>query len=66
MKKMLKIGQVSEILEISIDTLRRWDKKGILSATRDKNNKYRLYEISKIGLFKEKQKKNNSKFNLQE
>lgn len=33
-KKLLTIGEVTNILQVSIDTLRRWDEKGILKSIR--------------------------------
>ena len=49
----LTIGQVSKIFSISTDTLRYYDKIGILKPDINKNNGYRFYElrhIEKLGL----------------
>lgn len=42
-KDLMTINQASEILGISIDTLRRWDKNGKLPAIRPKGSGYRYY-----------------------
>jgi len=34
MKKLLKIHQVAEILQVNVETLRRWDNSGKLKAVR--------------------------------
>lgn len=49
----LSIGQVSKIFDISKDTLRYYDKIGILTPEVDKNNGYRYYllkHLEKLGL----------------
>lgn len=42
-KELITINQTSQILGVSIDTLRRWDKSGKLPAIRHKNSGYRYY-----------------------
>lgn len=39
----LTVVQAAEILGVSKDTLRRWDKKGKLTARRHPVTRYRLY-----------------------
>jgi len=47
----LTINQVAKLLNVSIDTLRRWDKKGKLKATRRKEDGYRYYPKEMIELY---------------
>jgi len=44
---LVPIGKAAEILNVSIDTLRRWDKKGIINSQRV-NGKDRCYSIEEI------------------
>jgi len=53
-KKLVNIGLAAEILKVKTETLRYWDKIGLLPAVRNKQNGYRMYDISKIQAFKEK------------
>lgn len=50
-KGFITIKQASEILGLSAETLRKWDKKGKLKAHRDPKNRYRLYKIAEIEKF---------------
>jgi len=43
-KELITINQASQILGVSIDTLRRWDKRGKLPAIRHKSSGYRYYD----------------------
>ncbi len=43
-KELMTINQASQILGVSMDTLRRWDKSGKLSAIRLKSSGYRYYD----------------------
>ena len=52
MNKKITIGQTSDYLGCSIETLRRWDKEKILVAHRKENN-YRYYLLSEIEDFSE-------------
>lgn len=52
-KGMVTIKSAAEILGVSVETLRNWDKGGKLKASRDTNS-YRLYKISKLERFAEK------------
>lgn len=47
---MVTIKSAAEILNVSIETLRNWDKSRKLRAERDSNG-YRLYRISKLEKF---------------
>ncbi|MDP2692658.1 MAG: helix-turn-helix domain-containing protein [bacterium] len=47
----LTISHASKILNVSIDTLRRWDKKGKLKAVRHKDDGYRYYSKEIIELY---------------
>jgi DNA-binding transcriptional MerR regulator len=42
------IKSASEIIGVSIETLRNWDKSGKLISRRNPKNGYRLYNISQI------------------
>jgi DNA-binding transcriptional MerR regulator len=53
--KGVTIGIVAELLDVSLNTLRVWDKSGKLRANRAKNG-YRYYNISEIVKFAEKNK----------
>src|SRR3989344_7446476 len=44
---LVSISKAAEILDVSIDTLRRWDKKGIINSQRV-NGKDRYYSIEEI------------------
>ncbi len=43
----LTVTEVSKKLNVSVDTIRRWDKKGLIKSTRSEHN-YRLFEIEEI------------------
>src|SRR3989338_2750880 len=50
---LVTIGKAAEILDISIDTLRRWDKKGIINSQRINGDRYySIEEIERIKLSK--------------
>jgi hypothetical protein len=49
-KDLIPIGEASEILGISIDTLRRWDKSGKFPAEKSEGG-HRLYSRVKIGIY---------------
>jgi excisionase family DNA binding protein len=46
--KLIKIGKAAELLGVSIDTLRRWDKSGKLLSVRIGSKGHRLYRFSDI------------------
>lgn len=52
-KGYVTIKRAAEILRVSVETLRNWDRKGDLPAKRDKSNAYRLYRISDLEKFAE-------------
>lgn len=49
------IAQVADILSISKETLRRWDKNGSLKPQRHPNNNYRVYHRSQLEHFEQAQ-----------
>ncbi|MDP2643084.1 MAG: MerR family DNA-binding transcriptional regulator [Candidatus Peregrinibacteria bacterium] len=57
-KKLLSIGETSELLGISIDTLRQWDEKQILSSFRPSPSGNRYYRMEDIENFLKKDTKN--------
>ncbi len=50
-EKLLTIAEAAEILGISIDTLRRWDKSGKLVAIRKEGGVHRYYRQSDLDVF---------------
>lgn len=50
-EELITISEAAEILGVSIDTLRRWDKSGKLSPAKISEAGYRLYYRSQIELF---------------
>lgn len=54
MAGLVTIKSASEILGISVETLRNWDKAGKLKATRNKNG-YRVYNISELERYAKEQ-----------
>lgn len=50
-KEVLTISEAAEMLGVSVDTLRRWDKSGKLSPIKTSAAGYRLYSRSQIELF---------------
>ncbi len=51
MKKYYSISEVSDILQKSTETLRRWDNTGKLPATREPISNYRIYKKEQLELF---------------
>ena len=47
MKRLITIGEASNILGVSISTLRRWDKDGRLKPEKTASG-HRRYDISKL------------------
>lgn len=47
MNKLLTVHQAAEEIGVSTDTVRRWDKKGLIKTSRDSNN-YRVFDIDEI------------------
>lgn len=48
---LVTISEAAEILGVSIDTLRRWDKSGKLSPIKTSDAGYRLYSKSQLEIF---------------
>ncbi|MEN8253509.1 MAG: helix-turn-helix domain-containing protein [Patescibacteria group bacterium] len=46
--KLIKIGEAAELLGVSIDTLRRWDRSGKFPSVRTGDRGYRFYRFSDI------------------
>ncbi len=53
MEKYLTISQAAEILNVSTETLRRWDKSGRFKSSRHPINNYRVYSNSQLDLLVE-------------
>ncbi len=53
MPGLITIRSASEILGVSVETLRNWDKAGKLKARRNKNG-YRVYNITELESFANK------------
>ena len=51
MNKLISIGEAATKIGVSIDTLRRWDKSGILKSFRVSKKGYRYYAEKDIYLF---------------
>lgn len=51
--ELYTIAQVADILSISKETLRRWDKNGTLVPQRQTDNNYRLYSREQLEMFEE-------------
>lgn len=56
-KKLLKLSEAAEILSVHPNTLRKWDKKGILRAVRFGQRKDRRYQKEDIESLIKKQEK---------
>ncbi len=52
-EKHVTITDASNILSVSVDTIRRWEKKGLIQSKRSSLN-YRLFDISELERIKEK------------
>ena len=46
--KLIKIGDAAQLLGVSIDTLRRWDKAGTFSSVRTGTQGHRFYRFSDV------------------
>lgn len=44
---MLSIKQASDLLQVSLDTIRRWDKKGLIKVHRSKNQ-HRYFQVEEL------------------
>ena len=54
--KFMSIGEVSEILGVSVATLRAWDEKGILPSSRFGQRRIRRYSEESVRNFVESQR----------
>jgi DNA (cytosine-5)-methyltransferase 1 len=59
-KSRLSISDVSKLLNVSKDTLRRWDESALLTSQRDGANNYRFYTQEQLSLFEEVRSKQDS------
>lgn len=49
-EKLIKIDETAKMIGVSMQTLRRWDKSGILKSIRTSPKSYRYYKLSDIQL----------------
>ena len=47
MQELMTVSEVALTLNVSIDTIRRWEKKGLIKARRDSKN-YRVFDIHEL------------------
>jgi DNA-binding transcriptional MerR regulator len=47
--KPLHIGEVAELLDVTADQLRNWERNGLIEVPRDPRNGYRLYGATEVG-----------------
>jgi DNA (cytosine-5)-methyltransferase 1 len=47
MKNVISISEAAQILAVSLDTIRRWEKKGLIKGQRDSNN-VRIFNLSEL------------------
>lgn len=47
MDQFVNVSEAAQSLNVSIDTIRRWDKKGLIKAHRDEKN-YRVFDINEL------------------
>ena len=50
-KNYITIKEAAELMEVSVSTLRNWDKNGKFPTTRNPSNNHRTYSISEIEKF---------------
>ncbi|MBI1975846.1 MAG: MerR family DNA-binding transcriptional regulator [Candidatus Vogelbacteria bacterium] len=55
-KGHVTIKRAAEVLGVSVETLRNWDKSGKLTAKRDSDTGYRVYNITHLEEFARKSK----------
>lgn len=63
MPKLLSVSDAAKELNISVDTIRRWEKKGLIRATRSANN-YRLFSLDELKRIHNKYQGNSSRNNF--
>ncbi|WP_020557942.1 DNA (cytosine-5-)-methyltransferase [Thiofilum flexile] len=59
-KEYLSVAEVADMLSVSKETLRRWDKSGKLTPLRHPMNNYRVYHRSQLEVFEQAQLMKNS------
>jgi DNA (cytosine-5)-methyltransferase 1 len=47
MSDLMTVSDASKTLNLSVDTIRRWEKKGLIKARRDEKN-YRVFDIHEL------------------
>ena len=47
-KKTFKIGELSKLFDIGVDSIRYYEKVGILNPIRNEENNYRLYTVEDV------------------
>ena len=47
-EQLIRIGQVAQLLDVSIDVLRNWERNGLITIPRNADNHYRLYSSAEI------------------
>lgn len=53
MEKKYSLSEVADMLSVSKETLRRWDRSGKLTAVREPMSNYRVYKKSQLKIFDE-------------
>jgi DNA (cytosine-5)-methyltransferase 1 len=53
MKEYYSLSEVADLLSVSKETLRRWDRNGRLSAVREPMSNYRVYRKNQLKIFDE-------------
>ena len=53
MKEYYTLSEVADLLSVSKETLRRWDRNGKLSAVREPMSNYRVYKKNQLKIFDE-------------
>lgn len=53
MTELLTINNASSFLDVSMDTIRRWEKKGLIKTIRNENN-FRLFDVKELTRVKNK------------
>lgn len=53
MQKLVSVSEASSLIGVSADTIRRWEKKGLIKAVRSEHN-YRLFDIVEINNLQKK------------
>jgi DNA (cytosine-5)-methyltransferase 1 len=53
MKKNYSLSEVADMLSVSKETLRRWDRNGKLTAVREPMSNYRVYQRNQLKIFDE-------------